>query len=41
MINKNENFSIIFSWKEKELINTTRVGAMYCFKYCTVNTFNS
>lgn len=38
---KNENFTISFGWGERELTNTTRVGAMYCFKYCTVNTFNS
>lgn len=36
-----ENKTISFSWKEREFVPTTRVGAMYCFKYCTVNTFNS
>lgn len=30
-----QNFTISFSWKEnKEAFDTTRVGAMYCFKRC-------
>ena len=34
-----ENFEISFSWEEKEAENTERIGAMYCFKRCDVNTY--
>lgn len=39
-MNKEENKTISFSWKERELIPTARIGVMYCFKYCTVNVLN-
>lgn len=28
---------ILFKWSEKKTFNSSRVGAMYCFKYCDVN----
>lgn len=34
-----ENFEISFSWEEKKAKNTERIGAMYCFKRCDVNTY--
>lgn len=29
--------NITFSWKEKDITDAERVGAMYCFKRCDVN----
>ena len=34
-----EAFEICFSWNVKTTEDTERVGAMYCFKRCDVNTF--
>lgn len=30
-------FKLSFEWEEKNVENTERVGAMYCFKRCDVN----
>lgn len=32
-----KNFTISFNWETKKVVDTARVGAMYCFKHCTVN----
>ena len=33
-----DNFTISFSWgNSKESAEAERVGAMYCFRLCTVN----
>lgn len=34
-----ETFEICFSWSVKTVEDTERVGAMYCFKRCDINTF--
>ena len=34
-----EAFEITFDWSVKTTEDTERVGAMYCFKRCDVNTF--
>lgn len=31
------NFVISLDWETKDIANTERVGAMYCFKHCDVN----
>lgn len=28
---------IVLTWAEKEMTETARLGAMYCFKSCDVN----
>lgn len=33
----NENIVISFSWETKNVEDTERIGAMYCFKHCDVN----
>lgn len=31
------DFKLSFEWEEKNVEDTERVGAMYCFKRCDVN----
>lgn len=32
-----ENTTINFNWDEKTSTDSERIGAMYCFKRCTIN----